>query len=374
MSHDAGDGHIQRLGDVHQRLAVLEDRRHELVHQLAVRTAVSAGLDAGRQRGTGQRWQVLFLSFVFSIERASLSADAAHFAAGSRRVPADGHPRHAAFAGAKQGDFRAEGVAVAVVLRLQPFRQAGDAQTRDVGKAAGGHTHVVGVGMRRIPLRRSADPPALVRVDRFGRVVVVLAFGVHQLAEPAGLVDLPHRVQVLVEIRGLEHHVRPAAGLDRLEQLIGFLERAERRRDGARDVLAVLQHLDAMPGVTGRIGGDKHGFDLVVFDQFFERGIGLLTAACLGQGGAAVGEQVADSHDFHVGMVLETERGPELAHAEADDADTQLAVGHGLPALGGPGVGRRRLEALNHRLGRRGRPVQAEHRGPNTQSLQERTP
>ncbi len=36
VSHDAGDGHVQGLGDVHQRLAVLEDRRDEFIHEVTV--------------------------------------------------------------------------------------------------------------------------------------------------------------------------------------------------------------------------------------------------------------------------------------------------------------------------------------------------
>ena len=175
--------------------------------------------------------------------------------------------------------------------------------------------------------------------DRLRHVVVVLAFGVDELAEAAGLVDLPHGVAVVVEGRRLEHHVLPAAGLDRLEQLVGVLERAEDGRHGRGHVLAVLEHLDAVPGVARGVGGHEDGLDRVVLDQLFQRRIGLLAAAGLGQLRAAVGNQVADGRHRDVRMVLEAERRAELADAVADDAHADLAVGDRLPdalgALGG---------------------------------------
>ena len=36
VGHDSGDGQVQRQCDVHERLAVLQDRRDELVHQIAM--------------------------------------------------------------------------------------------------------------------------------------------------------------------------------------------------------------------------------------------------------------------------------------------------------------------------------------------------
>ena len=120
------------------------------------------------------------------------------------------------------------------------------------------------------------------------------------------------RVEVLVEAGGLEHHVLEAAGLDGLEQLVGLLQRAKHRRHGRGDVLAVLEHLDAVPGVAGSIGRHEHGLDAVVLDHFLERGIGLLAPGSLGQPGATIGNQVADRHDLDVRVVLEAERRAEL--------------------------------------------------------------
>jgi hypothetical protein len=199
--------------------------------------------------------------------------------------------------------------------------------------------------------------------------VVVLALGIDQFAEPAGPVDLPHRVQVVVVTGRLEHHVRPAAGFDRFEQLVGFFERSEAGRHGTGHVLAVFERFHTMPGVAGRVGGHEHGFDRVVLDQFFERRIGLLAAAHLGQRGAAVGKQIADGRHGDVWVVLEAERRAKAAHAIADDAHAQLAVRDRLPPLGRVRVVRSRLEALNHWFRRRSGTVQPQRGGAGAQGL-----
>ena len=95
-----------------------------------------------------------------------------------------------------------------------------------------------------------------------------------------------------------------------LEQWLGVVERAEDRRHGRGHVLAVLQHLDAMPGVAGRVGRHEDRLDRVVLDHLFQRRIRLLAAARLGQPGAAVGNQIADGHDLDVRMVLKAEAAP----------------------------------------------------------------
>ena len=57
MRPDPRDRHVQRLCDVDERGAVGEDRGHELIHQVAVRTAVAAGVDRGGWADFGQAQQ-----------------------------------------------------------------------------------------------------------------------------------------------------------------------------------------------------------------------------------------------------------------------------------------------------------------------------
>src|ERR1035441_10204946 len=49
VGDDAANGHVQGLGNVHQRLAVFEDGCNKLVHEVAVRAAVAAGVHTGRK-------------------------------------------------------------------------------------------------------------------------------------------------------------------------------------------------------------------------------------------------------------------------------------------------------------------------------------
>ncbi len=118
-----------------------------------------------------------------------------------------------------------------------------------------------------------------------------------------------------------------------LHELLGLFERSEHGRHRGHHVLAVVEHLDAMPRVAGGVGGHEDRLDLRVFDQLFERVIRLAASAGLHQAVSPLGDQVADRDDLDVGMVLETELGPELAHAVPDDADADLAVGDRLPSL-----------------------------------------
>ncbi len=128
-----------------------------------------------------------------------------------------------------------------------------------------------------------------------------------------------------------------------------------------------------MAGVAGGVGGDEDRFDPVVLDQLFERRIGFLAAAGLGQAGAAVGDQIADGDDLDVGVILQAERRAEAARAVSDDAHAELAVGGGLPPFVNAGIGGFLLEALDRLLGFGGRGGQPEGRGADAHRLQERT-
>lgn len=85
----------------------------------------------------------------------------------------------------------------------------------------------------------------------------------------------------------------------------------------------------------------------VVFDQFFQRRIRRVATARLGQrSSTAVAKQIADRGHRDVGMILETERGAKPADAIADDTDSQLAVGDGLPTARSVRIVRRRFQSL----------------------------
>ncbi len=121
--------------------------------------------------------------------------------------------------------------------------------------------------MRGVPLGWHAHAPFAVGRNRVGRVVIVFALGIEQLAKRAGLVERTHGVQIGMETRRLEHHVMPATGLHGVEQLRRLIQRPEDGRHGAGHVFAVAQDFQAVASVAGCIRGHEHRFNLVVFDQ-----------------------------------------------------------------------------------------------------------
>jgi hypothetical protein len=203
--------------------------------------------------------------------------------------------------------------------------------------------------------------------------VKVLAFAVDQLAEPARIVDLPHRVQVGMIARRLEHHVIQARRLDRLEQPVGVFQMLPEGRHRRAHVLAVTEHLDAVATVTGGVGGHEDRFDRVVFDHFFQRRIGLVALAHFGQRPAAVRKQIADRHHLGVRVILQRKRRAEFADAIADDPHAELAVGDGLPRSRRLGSRLGFLETLDFRFAGRRRCRPSQGRGPQTGTFQERT-
>src|SRR2546427_6784931 len=86
MRDDSRHGHVERLRDVHQRFAVLENGSDELVHEMTVRAAMRAGGYTGRKRRTPSVGERLFQPFVLPVEGAFLTANAPHFSANSRRI------------------------------------------------------------------------------------------------------------------------------------------------------------------------------------------------------------------------------------------------------------------------------------------------
>ena len=122
--------------------------------------------------------------------------------------------------------------------------------------------------------------------------VAILAFGIDDLAEPAGGVDLLHRVQVVVEHRRLEHGVDQApVFVAALQQPLGVVDVAPERRYGGADVLLVIEHLDAVPGMGRRVGCDEDRLDRVVFDHLLQRRISLTALDDPSQLGATVRKQ-----------------------------------------------------------------------------------
>ena len=192
--------------------------------------------------------------------------------------------------------------------------------------------------------------------------MIILAFRVNDFAQFPGAIKRAHGVQIFVETGRFEHHVIPAAGLHRRKQTVRFFQRPEYCRHGAGHVFAVFQGLDAVPRVARRIGRNEDGLYPVVLNQLFQGRIGLRTPARFRQSLATVWNQVADRDHLDIGMRLETEIGAEPAHAVANNAHADLAVGHGFPAFSAFGRVGRSFESLDRRLCGTGELVRSESR------------
>ena len=75
MGNDPRDRLVQCLGDVDQRLALSPNGCNELVHELAVRTAVIASLNAGWKRRARHIGQITRERFEGLAKRSTLVAD-----------------------------------------------------------------------------------------------------------------------------------------------------------------------------------------------------------------------------------------------------------------------------------------------------------
>ena len=179
--------------------------------------------------------------------------------------------------------------------------------------------------MRRIVHGGQAVTPgafAVLEVERLQAGMLVLGLAVVDLAELALLVELPHGDRRLLVVAGLGHHVGQAGGLDGVEQTLGLLDpAAQRGRHGGDRVLAMLHHLGDVLDVIGRLGEDRHGVDVLIQHQFFERLVRLGALVDLHEPFAALGPQVADRLDDAVGVLVPLEIRAEPA---ADDADPDL--------------------------------------------------
>src|SRR5678809_408627 len=106
---------------------------------------MTAGLDGrreGRQRQNGK--VLLGHAFVLAVpHRAPAATDPPHFVFGAACVPAAGHPRHAPFARAEEGDLSAEAILVDVPAWLESIDAAGHPHAGDFGKRTAADAAVV---------------------------------------------------------------------------------------------------------------------------------------------------------------------------------------------------------------------------------------
>src|SRR3954462_12328991 len=103
----------------------------------------------------------------------------------------------------------------------------------------------------------------------------ILTLGIDKFPERAGLVQTPHRMQVIVKTRGLEHHVLPATGANRIEQPVRIIERSQYSWNRAGHVLVVLEDFRAMTGMACGICCHKYSLDTLILDQLFKGRVGL---------------------------------------------------------------------------------------------------
>src|SRR6185503_13022629 len=109
----------------------------------------------------------------------------------------------------------------------------------------------------------------------------ILTFRVNKFAQRPRGIDLAHGMKVLMKTRCLEHHVLEATPFYGFQQTLRIFERTKNRRDRRSGVLAMLEHLDAVPSVIGGVCRDKYRFDSIIFNQFLERWVCLRAPASL---------------------------------------------------------------------------------------------
>lgn len=205
--------------------------------------------------------------------------------------------------------------------------------------------------MRRIPKGEAVFTPVFVGgigrgVRLFG--VAIFAFGIDDAPKSSRLIDLFHRVDVVVENGGFEHGVFQAAVfLDGFVEFIGVARVSIEDGDGVADMLSVLKAEDCVTRVRGCVCRAKDRFDRIVFDHFFERGVCFLAFNGLGEFRASIGEEIGDGDDFDVWMILEFEFSGEFAKTVSDEPDAEFPVGVGLPNGTGVDLGVRLIESRN---------------------------
>lgn len=96
-------------------------------------------------------------------------------------------------------------------------------------------------------------------------------------------------------------------------------------------MFAVVEHFDAVLRVTGRVGGDEDRFDILVFHELFERGVGCFAFTYFCEGGASVGKEIAYGDDFDIGVVLKAEGGGEFTYTISYESYAYFTIGNRCP-------------------------------------------
>src|SRR6267378_387679 len=108
----------------------------------------------------------------------------------------------------------------------------------------------------------------------------------------------------------------------------------------------MIEHLDAVLRVIGRIGRYKDRFDAIIFHQLFQRRISLLATASLCQSRATLRNKIAYRQDLDIWMVLKSKLCAEFAYSVSHNPDAQLPIRYGFPAFRSVWVLRCSLETL----------------------------
>src|ERR1044071_224685 len=162
MGNNAGHSQVESHGDVHKWLSVLKNRLNKIIHELAMRTAMTAGRNAGRKSRTLNVREAILWTLILVIIGAFLAADTTHLATKPGRIPAHTHAGHSAFRGFEKSRLSPERISIDIVGGLQMRQATGHSEAGDFNEAAARHAHIIGVGMGGIPLRRQAHAPFFV--------------------------------------------------------------------------------------------------------------------------------------------------------------------------------------------------------------------
>src|SRR5688572_30362190 len=96
MGDDSRNSHIQSHRNIDKWLALFNDRINKFLHQQAMRTAVTACGNIGRQGRSGEVWQLCHLALVLGIIRSFGSSESPCLGRASTDSPASHLSRYSA--------------------------------------------------------------------------------------------------------------------------------------------------------------------------------------------------------------------------------------------------------------------------------------